>query len=99
MLMPTSLKQFLCGAAALLGAITVSYAQANPPASEPASSSPIAKTPATAPIPGDSSMMLVQATSGPAAPIATPATTAGSTTAAPATDTAVDNSGAVGVRE
>jgi type IV pilus secretin PilQ/predicted competence protein len=104
--MPTRLKQFLCGAVALFGAVSVSFAQANPPAPAPASS-PSAKAAPDSSKPsssansaGDSNLMLVQASSAPAAaPAATPATTSSSTTATTTTSEPTGDAGAVGVRE
>ncbi|MGZ4965787.1 MAG: hypothetical protein ACXV97_01300 [Chthoniobacterales bacterium] len=88
-------KQFFCGAAALLAAIPVSYAQGNPPApNQPA------KTSAPATDSGDnSSMMLVQASSGPATAAAAPTTTSATSATTPTTTDAATDSGGVGVRE
>ncbi len=94
--MPTSSKQFLCGAA-LLSAITLSQAQvASPVPAAPASPAIAAPTGATAGKIGDaSSMMLVQAASAPAAP-----TPAAAVAPAPGTETEpAFDANAVGVRE
>ena len=92
--MPTSLKQFLGGAAALLCAMTFSYAQTSP---EPSQAAKTAAPPTATNLGDNSSMMLVQASSGPAAPAATPATAAATTTAP--TDATAADPNAVGVRE
>ena len=100
--MSTRLKQFFCGVAALLGAMSLSEAQLSPavasPTPSPASLAPPASS-APSSKPGDgSSLMLVQAST--AAPTPTPAAPVAGTTVAGTleTDPAVD-SNAVGVRE
>lgn len=98
-------KLFICGTAALLGAITLSEAQVGSPTPAPAAES--AKQPASA-LPAapsakdsDSPLTLVQAsTTNPApAPATTTKTTSTSTTTDPSEADAATDSGGVGVRE
>jgi type IV pilus secretin PilQ/predicted competence protein len=99
-------KLFICGTAALLGAITLSEAQVGSPTPAPAAES--AKQPTTAALPvapsakasDNSPLTLVQAsTTNAAPPSTTTKTTSTSTTTDPAeADSATDNGG-VGVRE
>jgi hypothetical protein len=89
--MSTRLNQFLCGAAALIGALSLSQAQVTPPAA-PA-------TPATAKGPDGSNMTLVQATTAPPAPATAPGAPAPATTTTTTTADVIADNGGVGVRE
>ena len=121
--MLTRLNQFLCGAAVLLGAISVSHAQISSPApltTAPSSANPVLAPANTAPLtapaatattskPTDNSgMMVVQASTTPAAPLPTTGgtvtnstTTTTSTTTTPTTPEGepLADAGGVGVRE
>jgi type IV pilus secretin PilQ/predicted competence protein len=99
----TRLKPFVCGAAALLSAVSVSQAQLSSPAPAPLSSSlaivpaapapppeapkPIAPPPSKALMADGSSMMLVQASSAPSPAAAATATTTTTTTTATSPET------------
>src|SRR5664279_3111487 len=86
--MSTRLNHLLCRAAALLSAASVSQAQLSSPA-------PLASSAATTKGPDGSTMTLVQASTSPAAPVATPGAPIAS---APETDSIAENGG-IGVRE
>src|SRR6188472_2268081 len=89
--MSTRLNQFICAAAALLGAISVSDAQVSPPALE-APAHPVS-APASATKTGDASTMLLVQATAPTAPATNPATPTAPGTATTTTTTATTTAG------